>query len=74
MTKSIPPNEKPIAGATMLPAGQLFVVNGKVVVNPTTQTATSLLTSLGATSITTCNVAARSGAFCDTGLPVFDKF
>ena len=72
MPKVVPPNEKPIAGGTVIPAGVLVVVNGKVVVNPTQQTATSLLASLGASTITTINIAARSGAFPDTGLPIFD--
>jgi hypothetical protein len=74
MTKAVPPREMPIAGAAVIPAGQLVVVNGKPVVNPTTQTATALLTALGASTITTCPVADRWGVFPDTGLPIFDKF
>jgi hypothetical protein len=74
MPKAIPPREMPISGTTVIPAGALVVVNGKPVVNPTPQTATALLASLGASTITTCSVADRWGAFPDTGLPIFDKF
>jgi hypothetical protein len=74
MPKAVPPREMPIAGATVIPAGQLVVVNGKVVVNPTPQTASALLASLGASTITTIDVAARSGTFSDTGRPIFDVF
>lgn len=70
----VPPTEKPIAGATTIPAGALVVVDGKVVVNPTVQTATSLLSSLGASTITTVDVAKRVATFPDTGLPIFDVF
>jgi hypothetical protein len=73
MPKAIPTREKPIADATVLPAGQLFVVDGKVVVNPTTQTATALVASLGASTITTIDVSARSGAF-PSGLQIFETF
>jgi hypothetical protein len=72
MPKAIPPREKPIAGATVVPAGQLFVVDGKVVVNPTTQTAAALVASRGASTITTIDVWARTGSFADTGLPIFE--
>jgi hypothetical protein len=48
MPKAVPPRETPIAGGTVIPAGALVVVNGKPVVNPTPQTATALLASLGA--------------------------
>jgi hypothetical protein len=74
MPKAVPPKEVPIAGATVLPAGQLFVVKdtNKVVVNPIAQTAAALLASVGGTTLTTIDVAARSGAFPDTGRPIFD--
>jgi hypothetical protein len=74
MPKAVPPKEVPIAGATVLPAGQLFVVDGKMVVNPIAQTAVALVASRGAATITTCDVTARWGAFPDTGLPIFEKF
>jgi len=71
---AIPSTEKPIAGATLLAAGQLFVVadTNKVIVNPVAQTAAALLASVGGTTLTTCNVAARRGTFPDTGLPIFE--
>jgi hypothetical protein len=72
MPKVTPPREVPIAGATLLVAGANYVVNGKVVVNPVAQTAASLLASLGASTITTIDVTARSGAFPNTGLPIFE--
>jgi hypothetical protein len=70
MPKAVPPKEVPIAGATVLPAGQLFVIKdtNKVVVNPIAQTAAALLASVGGTTLTTCSVADRWGAFPDTGL------
>jgi hypothetical protein len=76
MPKAVPPREVPVAGATVLPAGQLFVVKdtGKVIVNPIAQTAAALLASVGGTTLTTCSVADRWGAFPDSGLPIFDKF
>jgi hypothetical protein len=76
MPKAVPPKEVPIAGGTILPAGQLFVVKdtNKVVVNPIAQTAAALLASVGGTTLTTCSVADRWGAFPDTGLPIFEKF
>ena len=74
MPKVVPPTEMPIPGANTVPAGTVVVVNGKVVVNPTTQTATALLASLGAATITTADVAKRVGTFPDTGLPIFDVF
>jgi hypothetical protein len=74
MPKAVPPKEIPIPGATTVPAGALVVCDGKVIVNPTTQTAASLLASVGAAKITTCSVADRWGAFPDTGLPIFDVF
>jgi hypothetical protein len=67
MPKAVPPREMPIAGGTLLVAGALYVVNGKPVVNPISQTATAFLASLSASTITTIDVAARSGAFSDTG-------
>jgi hypothetical protein len=72
----IPPREVTIAGGTLLPAGQLYVIKdtNKVVVNPVAQTATALLASVGGTTLTTCSVADRWGAFPDTGLPIFEKF
>jgi hypothetical protein len=71
-----PAREVPISGSTVLPAGQLFVVKdtNKVIVNPVTQTAAALLASVGGTTLTTCSVADRWGAFPDTGLPIFEKF
>jgi hypothetical protein len=61
MPKAVPPKEVPIAGSTILPAGQLFVVKdtNKVVVNPIAQTAAALLASVGGTTLTTCSVADR---------------
>jgi hypothetical protein len=73
MPKAVPTREVPIAGGTVLPAGALFLVNGKVVVNPIAQTAAALLASVGGTTLTTCSVADRWGAFPDTGLPIFAK-
>jgi hypothetical protein len=74
MPKVTPPKEMPVAGATLLVPGALYVVNGKVVLNPISQTATALLASLRASTITTIDVAARSGTFSDTGRPIFDVF
>ena len=76
MPKAVSSKEVPIAGGTILPAGQLFVVKdtNKVVVNPIAQTAAALLASVGGTTLTTCNVAARRDAFPDTGLPIFEVF
>jgi hypothetical protein len=73
---AIPPREAPIAGATIIPAGQLVVIKdtNKVVVNPVAQTAAALLASVGGTTLTTCSVADRWGAFPDTGLPIFETF
>jgi hypothetical protein len=73
MPKAVSPKEVPIAGGTLLVPGALYVVNGKPVVNPVQQTAASLLASLGAATITTIDLSARSGAFSDTGLPIFEK-
>jgi hypothetical protein len=75
MPKAVPPREVVISGATVLPAGQLFVVKdtNRVVVNPVSQTATALLASIpGATTLTTIDISARRGAFADTGLPIFE--
>jgi hypothetical protein len=74
MPKSIPPREVPIAPATVLPAGQLFVIKdtNKVIVNPVAQTAAALLASVGGTTLTTIDLGARRGAFADTGLPIFE--
>jgi hypothetical protein len=76
MSKAVPPRETPIAGGTIIPAGQLVVVKdtNKVIVNPIAQTAAALLASVGGTTLTTCNVAARRDAFPDTGLPIFEVF
>jgi hypothetical protein len=77
MPKAIPPREMPIAGGTLLAAGQLFVVKdtNKVIVNPIAQTAAALIASIpGATTLTTCDVSARSGSFPDSGLPIFEVF
>jgi hypothetical protein len=76
MPKAVPTREVTIACATVLQAGQLFVVKdtNKVIVNPIAQTAAALLASVGGTTLTTCSVADRWGAFPDTGLPIFDKF
>jgi hypothetical protein len=73
---AVPPRETPIAGGTIIPAGQLFVVKdtNKVVVNPVAQTAAALLASVGGTTLTTCDVSARSGSFPDSGLPIFEVF
>jgi hypothetical protein len=74
MPKAIPPREVPIAPATVLPAGQLFVIKdtNKVIVNPVAQTAAALLASVGGTTLTTIDLGARRGAFADTGLPIFE--
>ena len=75
MPKAIPPREVVISGATVLPAGQMFVVKdtNKVVVNPVQQTAAALIASIpGATTLTTINVAARRDAYPDSGLPIFE--
>jgi hypothetical protein len=74
MPKAVPPKEMPIAGGATIPAGQLVVCDGKVIVNPTTQTAASLLASVGAAKVTTCSVVDRWGTFPSTGLPIFDVF
>jgi hypothetical protein len=74
MSKSRPPTETTISGGTTVPAGTLVVVDGKVVVNPTTQTAAALLASLSGAAVTTIDVAKRVGTFPDTGLPIFDVF
>jgi hypothetical protein len=76
MPKAVPTREVPIAGGTVLPAGALFVVKdtNKVIVNPIAQTAAALLASVGGTTLTTCSVDDRWGAFPDTGLPIFEKF
>jgi hypothetical protein len=75
MPKAIPPRETPIAGGTIIPAGQLVVIKdtNKVVVNPVAQTAAAFLAANGGTIVTTCSVADRWGAFPDTGLPIFDR-
>jgi hypothetical protein len=75
MPKAVPPTEVVISAGTLLAAGQLFVIKdtNKVVVNPVAQTAAALIASIpGATTLTTINVAARTGAFNDTGLPIFE--
>ena len=74
MPKAVPPTEIPIPGANTIPAGTLVVVDGKPVVNPTTQSASSLLTALGGGKITTIDVAKRVGTFPSTGLPIFEVF
>jgi hypothetical protein len=74
MSRAVPPREVVISGATVLPAGQLFVVKetNKVIVNPVQQTAAALLASVGGTTLTTIDISARRGAFADTGLPIFE--
>jgi hypothetical protein len=74
MPKVVPPKELPVAGGTLLIAGALYIVNGKAVVNPISQTATAFLASLSAATITTISVADRVGTFPDTGLPIFEVF
>jgi regulator of RNase E activity RraA len=67
--------EVPISSGATVIAG-MMVVNGDtngVIVVQTTQTAAALCTALGiATSLKTVDLVARSGAFPDTGLPIFD--
>lgn len=75
---AVPPSgETVVAGGTMLVAGRPYVRadTNKVVVPQTAQTATAFLSALGATgNLTTCNVAARTGVYADTGLPIFEAF
>jgi hypothetical protein len=64
-----------ISGGTTLNAGQLYVNGdtGVPFVAATTDTAANIATALGIVShITTIDLGARSGAFADTGKPLFE--
>jgi hypothetical protein len=69
------PKEVAISGGATLNAGQLYV-NGDTnvpFVAPRTDTAANIAASLGIVShITTIDLGARSGAFGDTGRPIFE--
>jgi hypothetical protein len=63
---AVSPRETAIAGGATIAAGVLVVRTdtNKLIVNPTAQTATALLASLGsAGSITTADLSFRTGRF-----------
>jgi hypothetical protein len=74
MPKAVPPKEVPIAGATVLPAGQLFVVNGKVVVNPIAQTVSRASRQCRRNDAHNVLCSGSMGCVPRYGLPIFDKF
>jgi hypothetical protein len=69
------PKEVPLAGGASLVAGTMLVngdTNGVIVV-PANMTAAALVTLLGISSnLKTIDLGARSGAFPDSGKPIFD--
>lgn len=52
--------------------GQLYVVDGKVIISTIGSTVAALRTALGATKVTECDAANRRHAFFPGGLPVFE--
>jgi hypothetical protein len=75
LNKVSSPKEVAISGGVTLNAGQLYVNGdtGVPFVAATTDTAANIATALGIVShITTIDLGARSGAFWDTGRPLFD--
>jgi hypothetical protein len=55
-------------------AGQMYVRsdNNQVVVAPLTQSAAAFAASIGAPSVKSIDLIARTGQFADTGFPIFD--
>jgi hypothetical protein len=56
----MPLNEPTLSGATVVTAGQLYCVNGKPTVAPTTQTVSAWAAQIGGSPvISSCDVAGR---------------
>jgi hypothetical protein len=73
LPKYIPP-ETPIADGATVNAGQAYVNgdDGKVVVPTSTTIAGTFRAQIGASSLLTCNLAARFGTYPDSNRTIFE--